>query len=274
MPNINADPRMRVTDLIDVDRACWNMEAVRTVLTEADASLVLKLPLSSRLPPDERYWLPSKDGCYSVKSGYWLGRRSCIAPADVGHNRCAWTRTHWEGSGFWEVIEAAPNGSCVERMAWILQQLGVGERGGFLAIMWSIWTIRNKCLFEEAPPPAEAVCSEIVKMVAEYQGYADRVFGKTIMVTEVGGCSWTPPAAGFIKINVDAHVAGSGVVGLGVVARDMAGRVVGMGCRRVEADWDVEVAEARAASFGLDLANRLGFPNIILKVTRLMWCWP
>ncbi|XP_074266278.1 uncharacterized protein LOC141588751 [Silene latifolia] len=235
-PNINADPGMHVADLIDAERACWNMEAVQTVLTDADASLVIKLPLSSRLPPDER---------------------------------CAWTRIHWDGSGIWEVIEAAPNGSCMERMVWILQQLDVGERGRFLAMMWSIWTIRNQRLFEEALPPAEAVCSGIVKMVAEYQGYADRVFGKTIMVTEVGGCSWTPPAAGFIKINVDAHVVGSGVVGLGVVARDMAGRVVGIGCRRVEADWDVEVAETRAANFGLDLANRLGFSNIILESDAL-----
>ncbi|XP_074300083.1 uncharacterized protein LOC141631292 [Silene latifolia] len=235
-PNINADPGMRVADLIDTDRACWNMEAVRAVLTDADARLVTKLPLSSRLPHDER---------------------------------CALTRTHWDGSGFWEVIEAAPNGSCMERMVWILQQLGEGERGRFLAMMWSIWTIRNQRLFEEAPPPAAAVCSGIVKMVVEYQGYADRVFGKKIVVTEVGGCSWTPPAAGFIKLNVDGHVAGCGVVGLGVVARDMAGRVVGMGCRRVEADWDVEVAEARAASFGLEVANRLGFSNIILESDAL-----
>ncbi|XP_074288445.1 uncharacterized protein LOC141613600 [Silene latifolia] len=150
-------------------------------------------------------------------------------------------------------------------MACILQQVEVGKRGRFLAMMWAIWTIRNQRLFEEAPPPAEVVCSGLVKMVAEYQGYANRVISKPTTVMEVGRCSWVPPSAGFIKINVDAHVAGSGVVGLGVVARDEAGSVVGMGCRRVEAEWDVEVAEARAASFGLEVANRLGFSNIILE---------
>ncbi|XP_074290416.1 uncharacterized protein LOC141617140 [Silene latifolia] len=183
--------------------------------------------------------------------------------------RCEWTRRHWVVSGFGDLVGVAPGDSCEERVFWVLQQLGEMELRWFLAMMWCIWTIWNQRLFEDSYPPAEVVCLGLVRMVADYQGYADRGFSKSRMVTEVGGCSWTPPLDGFIKFNVDAHMAGNGMVGLGAVARDEAGRLVWMGCRRVGAEWDVDVAEARAAMFGLAVANQLGHPNITLESDAL-----
>ncbi|KAL2902577.1 hypothetical protein RDABS01_027659 [Bienertia sinuspersici] len=43
-------------------------------MVKPGATLVVSIPLSLRRVADERYWWPSSDGCYSTKSGYWMGR--------------------------------------------------------------------------------------------------------------------------------------------------------------------------------------------------------
>ncbi|XP_074290385.1 uncharacterized protein LOC141617111 [Silene latifolia] len=305
MPNVEADPNMKVSDFIDVDNERWNIEVLCEVMTEDDVKLVLKLPLSKRMPIDEIYWWRTKDGKYTVKFGYWVERRNATTPRESGDSLCswkqilpvrkslfrrhcclsplcnfcheeecsdpalfgcAWMKIHWKASGLGEFVEAAPHESCEERITWILHKLRYDERGRFLDIVCSMWTIRNQRLFEESPPNENVVCSGLVKMVADY--YADRVIARC-MFNEVGRSAWSPPLAGIIKINTDAYMAGNGSVGLGAVALDKDGRILWMGSRRVGAEWDVEVAEAQSAIFGLDIAREKGLSGIALECDAL-----
>ncbi|KAL5733341.1 hypothetical protein ACOSQ2_033033 [Xanthoceras sorbifolium] len=50
----------------------WNSELVRSSFAPIDADCILSLPTSMRSCPDKLLWHYSKDGKYSVKSGYWL----------------------------------------------------------------------------------------------------------------------------------------------------------------------------------------------------------
>ena len=61
---------MRVSELIDFDVHGWNRPLILQLFSSADASAILNIPLSYRLPPDDLVWLHSKNGCYSVRSGY------------------------------------------------------------------------------------------------------------------------------------------------------------------------------------------------------------
>lgn len=70
--------------------------------------------------------------------------------------------------------------------------------------------------------------------------------------------SWPPPHSGWVKVNFDAHVGGGCHRGLGVVIRDDNGKLLLAGVRRVIANWDVEMTEAAAARFGVELAARFG----------------
>ncbi|KAL5783308.1 hypothetical protein ACOSP7_008337 [Xanthoceras sorbifolium] len=50
----------------------WNSALVRNCFAPIDAKCILSLTTSSRSCPDKLLWHFSKDGKYSVKSGYWL----------------------------------------------------------------------------------------------------------------------------------------------------------------------------------------------------------
>lgn len=63
--------------------------------------------------------------------------------------------------------------------------------------------------------------------------------------------SWSAPATGRIKVNVDAHLNNSNGVSFGVVIRDDRGRLLASAVKRLNVNWSSEMAEAGAALYGL-----------------------
>lgn len=85
-------------------------------------------------------------------------------------------------------------------------------------------------------------------------------------------CRGFPPQVGFVKINFDAHIYDGGGVGCGVVIRDWRGCAVAAGVRRWAGRWSVEMAEARAVLYGVQLARRLNFRNVVLEGDSFSVC--
>ncbi|CAO2822409.1 unnamed protein product [Amaranthus hypochondriacus] len=77
--------------------------------------------------------------------------------------------------------------------------------------------------------------------------------------------NWCPPISGWVKVNFDAHVNYCTERGLGVVFRDDHGKLLLAAVRRNRCNWDVDVSEAAAALFGVELAVRFGYNNIQLE---------
>lgn len=68
------DVNMRVHELIDFGTGEWDLEKVDATFCEEDKQAIVDIPLSRLWPNDKRYWWPTSDGLYSVRSGYWLAR--------------------------------------------------------------------------------------------------------------------------------------------------------------------------------------------------------
>lgn len=66
---------MRIKELIDVSSMKWNEAKVRNLFLSRDAELILGIPLSLRLPEDKVLCAATGNGLYSLKSGYWHGKR-------------------------------------------------------------------------------------------------------------------------------------------------------------------------------------------------------
>ncbi|XP_021722780.1 uncharacterized protein LOC110690263 [Chenopodium quinoa] len=66
----------KVKDLIDLDSGEWKHDFISENFCDRDVKCILSIPLSMRLPCDEQIWAFSKDGRYSVKIAYFLGK-SC-----------------------------------------------------------------------------------------------------------------------------------------------------------------------------------------------------
>ena len=60
----------RVSDLIDPFLRCWDRDSVLQIFQKEDAEEILRIPLSRRNIPDSVMWPHTKDGIYTVKSGY------------------------------------------------------------------------------------------------------------------------------------------------------------------------------------------------------------
>ena len=77
--------------------------------------------------------------------------------------------------------------------------------------------------------------------------------------------SWKPPRAGLLKVNVDASTGRNGRKGVGVVVRDSNGDVKIMACQSFKANWEVEMVEAFAVLYGLQICWKEGLQKLELE---------
>ena len=74
-PPEEQDWEWRVSDLIDQTSRSWDRELVWSKFHRDDAEAICRIPLSHRNVLDSLLWLHTKDGRYSVRSGYYLARQ-------------------------------------------------------------------------------------------------------------------------------------------------------------------------------------------------------
>ena len=68
-PPVEEEWEWRVSDLIDWRTNTWDCAMIEANFHSSDAEAILRIPLSRRYVPDMVFWLHTKDGDYSVKSG-------------------------------------------------------------------------------------------------------------------------------------------------------------------------------------------------------------
>ena len=74
-PDIHQPTPLTVDKFIDENRRSWKMNIVKEVLTDQDAELVEKIPLSRTISSDKLIWRDSIVGTFSVRSTYYKARR-------------------------------------------------------------------------------------------------------------------------------------------------------------------------------------------------------
>lgn len=279
--------------------------------------------------PDLKFWSHTKDGIYSVKSGYWLGvlgrlqatandnselwnlvwnmggppklshfvwqaYRGRMAVKEVLFRRhvaqdelcvccgvevesinhvlfeCSTAEVVWDESGYKAIVEAAPSGSFEARLRWWVNKVGTEEVRRIMTIAWAIWFIRNKFVHDGECVSHSVTTSGFLRMVDDYRSYAKSVFSCPVSHNRtISTARWSPPPMGIVKVNVDAHVIGGVMVGMGTVIRDHEGKLLVAATKRLRVDWTAEMAEVAAARQGLLLARRLGYDKVWLECDAL-----
>ena len=74
-PEFHQPTPLKVDKFIDEDQRSWNMKTGKEVLTNQDAELVEKIPLSKTTCPDKLIWRDSIVGTFSIRSAYYEARR-------------------------------------------------------------------------------------------------------------------------------------------------------------------------------------------------------
>ena len=64
-----------VSSLIDEDTKWWKTNLVRSIFLPHEATTILKIPISFRLPDDQLVWIGNKRGSFTMKSAYYIAMR-------------------------------------------------------------------------------------------------------------------------------------------------------------------------------------------------------
>ena len=68
----NGAHNLKVCDLIAFNRQGWKTEVIATLVEPEDLELIQTIPISRSGCNDKRIWHYTKNGMYSVRSGYYV----------------------------------------------------------------------------------------------------------------------------------------------------------------------------------------------------------
>ncbi|KAL2931369.1 hypothetical protein RDABS01_036779 [Bienertia sinuspersici] len=269
--NTNGHPETRVANLVDFKRGSWNRDLVGQMFEEEERGLILNTPRLNRWLEDRWFWWPCSNGLYTVKSGYWL--------AKLGHVQSWFDEAHMQEQTCWRLVLNLSGPLKLRHFVWqacegalavvgrlydrhildfrICPVCGCPNETVIHALLFckhtqEIWAKTNfPQLISEAP----------VDSFAEVLLWMATKVRKEELITSVT-LAW---ATWNFKVNVDAHVSRAWVVGLRMVVWDHMGEIKAVTLYRFKARWKAELAEERAALYGVQVAVQLGFSKIMLE---------
>ncbi|XP_021734976.1 uncharacterized protein LOC110701668 [Chenopodium quinoa] len=217
-----------VRDLIKPNSFEWDDELLSSIFNEKDCSSILAIPLSFRSPSDCLTWAFTKDGKYSVKSAYLLGK-SCNL--DDFHK--VWVEIWsmdttpkirhflWRlGTRTLPVRELLKRRHMSEddRFSWCNQTESVN--------MPCLSATLNDKVFNNKEVPHHVVLDRALRLVEDHRSYTKKIYGHLPKPREKSCKIWKAPSGSLVKINCDAAIIEGGRIGMEAVARDAQGKVI------------------------------------------------
>ena len=89
-------PDVKVSSLIDQERAAWKTEVVQQLFLPHEAEIILGIPLSIRCPVDRITWAFTPSGMFTTCSSYKL-LVSCDSSSSAGSSNLEVQRKFWKG---------------------------------------------------------------------------------------------------------------------------------------------------------------------------------
>ncbi|KAH7572246.1 hypothetical protein JRO89_XS04G0226300 [Xanthoceras sorbifolium] len=245
----------------------WDSVLVRSSFAPIDADCILNLPTSVRSCPDKLMWHHSKDGKYSVKSGYWLASSlardgtssssssagSSWVPVGAGYPLCdaavesvlysLWLCRSLAKSKaavpFLASLRLPAEGSFLDFILACFSILLVHEMELLLVLLWQFWFRRNR-----------AVHSAPLLSVEDTVGWSERFlvdFQAAVAVPSVR-CDLIVERLGF-----------------GVVIRVCTGKVLVSYTSLLLGLFSSDIGEALAILLGLRLAIDMGLSTVCVE---------
>ncbi|XP_023873343.1 uncharacterized protein LOC111985934 [Quercus suber] len=260
----------------------WDREMVEAKFHRSDAEAILHIPLSHRYVPDMIYWLHTKDGEYSVKSGYHIARLISKQDADVGESSREVTGSlSW--AKLWKLkipnkIRVFGWRACLDilptRVNLARRKILADDRYGVCLqakefgyhVLWEcglaqdIWVGCSRRLQKELPGFDDMVQLDSLE---EFQVAQARL---TVSNSPSFVQQWRPPPSFAYKLNFDAAVfSDTCSSGFGAVIRNNRGEVMAAMSAKGLAVLDSEEVEVLACRRALEFAVDAGFEGLMVK---------
>ncbi|KAL5854464.1 hypothetical protein ACOSQ4_004266 [Xanthoceras sorbifolium] len=270
----------------------WDSALVRSSFAPIDADCILSLPTSVRSCPDKLMWHHSKDGLYSVKSGYWLAASLARDGASSSSPSAgsSWWKFLWGlnipakvrmfvwracrnllptrsllaarrvpvGAG----LRLPAAGSFLDFILACFSTLLVHEMELLLVLLWRFWFRRNHAVHSAPLLSVEDTVGWSERFLVDFQAAVAVPSVRCELVVE----RWLAPSPGWVKINSDVAVDVRGRrLGFGVVIRDCTGKVLVSYTSLLLGLFSSDIGEALAILLGLRLAIDMGLSTVCVE---------
>ncbi|XVF55323.1 hypothetical protein PTKIN_Ptkin06aG0027900 [Pterospermum kingtungense] len=202
---------MSVHDLMIPGTYEWDIELISDVFDQRDVREISSIPLSRHGGHDQMIWHCTKNGRYSVKSGYNLLRdMSC-----------------WKESNLEAVVYSSADRveSVTERIFDVLQRLSIADAGKFAMLLWALWKHRNAVLWRQENQDVRSLIFKSLGLLCEWLEAKKDVQPLQFDMYGTSQCEkWHCPPSQTYKCNVDAaFFEDINCTGFGMIIWDAAG---------------------------------------------------
>jgi hypothetical protein len=134
-------------------------------------------------------------------------------------------------------------------------------------LLQRIWFRRNRIVFDKKWIHPSTVAQQAKAGLDAFQASIFSLPSGEAEVEVVDSPKgWQPPFPGSVKINWDSSINKSfGCIGIGVVARDYAGKVLGAKCSYRKQSFALDIAEMCAALEAVVFCKEAGFRDVIME---------
>ncbi|OMP05726.1 putative ribonuclease H protein [Corchorus olitorius] len=104
--NMDALPQTalrKVVEILNEDEKSWNLEGIRSLITDKSAEAIEMIPLGDQSKDDRLIWSHNVDGKYSVKSGYHTAKEHEVRQVKSGSSS-----SHMVSETLWKLIWQTP----------------------------------------------------------------------------------------------------------------------------------------------------------------------
>lgn len=153
---------------------------------------------------------------------------------------------------------------------WLLDKISNEDEETVIKIaeiLYCIWFVRNKKVWEGLVIPASVAMEISVRQVKDWQAAMERKMQSTsAQHTEVKTTSWSPPSQGCSKLNVDAFLANGGTgFTIGMLIRNDQGQFVRGKSICFQESVSVLEAEARGIQLAIEWIEEMGLQHIDIE---------
>ncbi|KAJ8422423.1 hypothetical protein Cgig2_003003 [Carnegiea gigantea] len=168
----------------------------------------------------------------------------------------------WQGCDLDTSLWTEPFRTLADCLDKARHSLDENDFGNFLAVIWKCWIVRNRFIFGTPDQNLSILGKRAMDFVAPYrEAQQDEV---SLQPTRYP-TSWTPPMAGYLKLNFDGSSLNNGLWGWGFVLRNHDGDVVLAGAKHGTHSAGPTIEEARSCLCAIKTAFAFGARNLIVK---------
>ncbi|KAK3221268.1 hypothetical protein Dsin_008293 [Dipteronia sinensis] len=170
---------LRVSELINKDHHCWDLEKIDTLLIPLDKEAILSIPVSFRGGKDFLSWHFDKSGSFSVKSGYRLALKNALFWCSEAKK--VWGLTRFDG--FFDGFRALP---AIDILSGLLSHVGRVDMADICVILWGIWENRNTVIAEISASTVASIINSSAPSLSDACFIVDDI---RALCLEVGFCT-------------------------------------------------------------------------------------